>query len=90
MCLSASAQPVKATPAPKTAPKPATKPAATFNPAPKPKSQTNKTTPVTITVQQGDNLSRIAKRNNTTVDKLRSLNGLKDDKIRAGQKLRVK
>ncbi|MDE7092136.1 MAG: transglycosylase SLT domain-containing protein, partial [Muribaculaceae bacterium] len=57
------AQPVKATPAPKTAPKPATKPAATFNPAPKPKSQTNKTTPVTITVQQGDNLSRIAKRN---------------------------
>ncbi len=84
------AQPVKATPAPKTAPKPATKPAATFNPAPKPKSQTNKTTPVTITVQQGDNLSRIAKRNNTTVDKLRSLNGLKDDKIRAGQKLRVK
>lgn len=84
-------QPTKtATPAPKTAPKPATKPAPTFNAAPKPKSQTNKSTPVTITVQQGDNLSRIAKRHGTTVDKLRSLNGLKDDKIRAGQKLRVK
>ncbi len=84
-------QPTKtAAPAPKTAPKPATKPAPTFNAAPKPKSQTNKSTPVTITVQQGDNLSRIAKRHGTTVDKLRSLNGLKDDKIRAGQKLRVK
>lgn len=87
-----SAQPVKTTtPAPKTAPKPVVKPAPNFTPATNTKSQAPaKTTPVTITVQQGDNLYRIAKRNHTTVDKIRSLNGLKDDKIKAGQKLRVK
>lgn len=87
-----SAQPVKTTtPAPKSAPKPVVKPAPNFTPATNTKSQAPaKTTPVTITVQQGDNLYRIAKRNHTTVDKIRSLNGLKDDKIKAGQKLRVK
>lgn len=87
-----SAQPVKTTtPAPKSAPKPVVKPAPNFTPATNTKSQAPaKTTPVTITVQQGDNLYRIAKRNHTTIDKIRSLNGLKDDKIKAGQKLRVK
>lgn len=87
-----SAQPVKTTtPAPKSTPKPVVKPAPNFTPATNTKSQAPaKTTPVTITVQQGDNLYRIAKRNHTTVDKIRSLNGLKDDKIKAGQKLRVK
>lgn len=42
-------------------------------------------------VRKGDNLSRIAARNGTTVNKLRSLNGLKSSsKIRAGQRLRIR
>lgn len=44
----------------------------------------------TITVQKGDNLYKLAKRYGTTVDKLRSLNGMKNDNLQAGQKLRVK
>ena len=46
--------------------------------------------PVTYTVSKGDNLGKIAKRNGTTVDKIKQLNGLKNDKIQIGQKLRVK
>ncbi|NLO72195.1 MAG: peptidoglycan DD-metalloendopeptidase family protein [Porphyromonadaceae bacterium] len=42
-------------------------------------------------VRKGDNLSRIAARNGTTVSKLRSLNGLKSSStIRAGQRLRIR
>lgn len=43
-----------------------------------------------ITIRQGDNLEAIAKRNGTTVAQLRKLNGLKNDNIRAGKKLKVK
>ena len=35
-------------------------------------------------------VSEIAKRNGTTVQKLRKLNGLKGNNIQAGKKLRVK
>ena len=42
------------------------------------------------TVKKGDTLSAIAKRNRTTVDKIRRLNGLKNNTIRAGQRLRVR
>ena len=44
----------------------------------------------TITVRRGDNLGAIARRNGTTVAKLRKLNGISGSNIRAGQKLRVK
>ncbi len=44
----------------------------------------------TITVRKGDNLGAIARRNGTTVAKLRKLNGIRGNNIRAGQKLRVK
>ena len=44
----------------------------------------------TVTARSGDSLSRIAARNNTTVAKLRKLNRIKGDRIRAGQKIRVK
>jgi len=44
----------------------------------------------TTTVRQGQTLSEIARRNGTTVAKLRKLNGLKGSTIRAGRKLRVK
>ncbi|MDE6266697.1 MAG: transglycosylase SLT domain-containing protein [Muribaculaceae bacterium] len=45
---------------------------------------------VTYTVAKGDNLGKIAKRNGTTVEKIKQLNGLKNDRIQIGQKLRVK
>lgn len=48
-------------------------------------------TPTTYTVTKGDTLSFIAKKHNTTVKSLVSLNGIKDpDKIYIGQKLRLK
>ena len=46
--------------------------------------------PKSVTVRSGDNLSKIAKRNGTTVAKLKKLNNLTNDNIRAGQRLRVK
>lgn len=44
----------------------------------------------TVTVKSGDTLSEIAARNHTTVKKLRQLNGIKGNNIRAGKKLKVK
>jgi membrane-bound lytic murein transglycosylase D len=43
-----------------------------------------------VTVRRGDTLSSIAKRNGTTVEKLRRLNKIKGNKIQAGKKLKVK
>ena len=43
-----------------------------------------------VTVRKGDTLGAIAKRNHTTVARLRSLNGLKNNNIRAGKKIRVR
>lgn len=42
------------------------------------------------TIQKGQTLSEIARRNHTTVAKLRQLNGIKGNNIQAGKKLRVK
>lgn len=44
----------------------------------------------TVTVRKGDNLGAIARRNGTTVAKLKRLNGLKGNNLRIGQKLRVR
>lgn len=44
----------------------------------------------TVTVRNGQTLSEIAKRNNTTVAKLRRLNGIKGSNIRAGKRIRVR
>ena len=43
-----------------------------------------------VTIRQGDTLSEIAARNNTTVQKLRKLNKISGNNIRAGKKLRIK
>ena len=43
-----------------------------------------------VTIRQGQTLSEIAKKNHTTVAKLRKLNGIKGSNIRAGKKLRVR
>jgi membrane-bound lytic murein transglycosylase D len=42
------------------------------------------------TARRGDSLGAIARRNHTTVAKLRKLNGLRSDRIKVGQKIRVK
>ena len=43
-----------------------------------------------MTIRRGQTLSEIAKRNGTTVAKLRRLNGIRGNNIRAGKKLRVR
>lgn len=43
-----------------------------------------------VTVRGGDTLSEIAARNNTTVKKLKKLNGLKGNNVRKGKKIRVR
>ena len=43
-----------------------------------------------VTIREGDTLSEIAKRNNTTVTKLKRLNGIQGSGIRAGKQLKVK
>ena len=58
-----------------------------------PKQKTKKkdsNSPQYIKVRKGDNLSKIAQRYGTTVAKIRKLNNLSNDKIKAGQQLRVK
>ena len=50
--------------------------------------QTNKA--VRVSVKRGDTLSAIARRNHTTVAKIKQLNGLRGNNIRVGQSLRVK
>lgn len=43
-----------------------------------------------VTIKNGDTLSEIAARHGTTVKKLRKLNGIKGNSIRAGKKIKVK
>ena len=43
-----------------------------------------------VTIKSGDTLSEIAERNHTTVAKLRKLNKISGNHIRAGKKLKVK
>ncbi len=43
-----------------------------------------------VTIRRGDSLGSIARRNGTTVAKLRRLNGIKGSNIRAGKKIRVR
>lgn len=54
------------------------------------KSSSSKSSRRTITIRNGQTLSEIAKKYGTTVSKLRRLNGLKNNNIRAGRKLRVR
>lgn len=53
-------------------------------------SGTNAVTASIYRVKKGDSLSRIATRHGTTVKKLRSLNGLKNDNLSVGQKLKIR
>ena len=59
-------------------------------PVPAPKASKTSSSRKTVTVKSGESLSVIAKRNGTTVAKIRRLNGLKGNIIRPGQKLRVR
>ena len=44
----------------------------------------------TVTVRKGDTLGAIARRNGTTVQRIRQLNGIRGNNIQAGKKIRVK
>ena len=44
----------------------------------------------TVTVRRGDTLGAIAKRNGTSVSRLRQLNGIKGNNIKAGQRIIVR
>lgn len=52
--------------------------------------RTSRRTSKSVTVRSGDTLSELAARHHTTVKKLRKLNGIKGNNIRAGKKLKVK
>lgn len=54
------------------------------------KSKKKKQTSKSVSVREGDTLSEIAERNNTTVAKLKKLNKISGSNIRAGKKIRVK
>ena len=54
------------------------------------KSRKSRKRTKSVTIRQGDTLGAIAARNNTTVAKLKRLNGIKGSSIRAGKKLKVK
>ncbi len=46
--------------------------------------------PATHVVRRGESLSGIAQRNGTTVARLKTLNGLRSDRLREGQRLRIR
>lgn len=54
------------------------------------KKSSKKTRSKSVSIKNGDTLSEIAARNGTTVAKLRKLNKIKGNNIRAGKKLRVR
>ena len=54
------------------------------------KTQKPKQEKVYYTVVKGDNLSSIAKKNNTTIQKIKQLNNMKSDVVRIGQRLRIR
>ncbi len=56
----------------------------------KSKSYNSRSRRKSVTVKSGQTLGEIARKNNTTVEKLRRLNGIKGSNIRAGSKLRVR
>jgi len=53
-------------------------------------SQAEKERTKEVSIKSGDTLSEIAERNGTTVAKLRKINKIKGNSIRAGKKIRVK
>lgn len=44
----------------------------------------------TVKIRKGDTLGAIARRNHTTVDKIKRLNGMRSTRIKPGQRIRVK
>jgi LysM repeat protein len=86
-------KPVASTSSVKTKPKPAASSTSTAGASkPKPKTTTTKSSGSSggsHTVVQGDTLWAIARKNNTTVAKLKAANGLSSDNLKLGQKLKL-
>ncbi|MCH5248159.1 MAG: transglycosylase SLT domain-containing protein [Muribaculaceae bacterium] len=64
--------------------------AATTKPSQPVSSATQSNAPLTITIKKGDTLTALAKRYGTTVAKIKQLNGMTNDNIRIGQKLKIR
>ena len=56
----------------------------------KSRSKRSRSSARTVTIRKGDTLGAIARRNGTTVAKLKRLNGISGSNIRAGKKIRVR
>ena len=54
------------------------------------RARSSRSSAQSVTVRKGDSLLAIARRNGTTVSKLKKLNGIKGSNIRAGQRIRVR
>jgi len=52
-------------------------------------SSTSASTKTIYVVKSGDTLSGISSKNNISIKKIKKLNNLKSDNIKAGQKLRI-
>ena len=55
-----------------------------------PKRATRSSRSQTVRIRKGDTLGAIARRNHTTVDKIKRLNGMRSTRIKPGQRIRVK
>lgn len=55
-----------------------------------PKRATHSSRSQTVKIRKGDTLGAIARRNHTTVDKIKRLNGMRSTRIKPGQRIRVK
>ena len=77
------------TPAKPSKPAQANKPSQTSKPAQPSQSGSQTSSQTTYTVKPGDSLYRIALNHNTTVPRLRAINGIKGDLIHPGQVIRL-
>ena len=80
---------VPSTPAKPSKPVQAKKPSQTSKPAQPSQSGSQTSSQTTYTVKPGDSLYRIALNHNTTVPRLRAINGIKGDLIHPGQVIRL-
>lgn len=64
--------------------------AVASTPAPAPRASSRSRASRRVTVRAGDTLGAIARRNHTTVNAIKRLNGLRGNTIRSGQHLRVR
>lgn len=90
-CVVEAPKPAEPAPVVEPTPAPVVEPTPTPAPAPAPAPEVKPTEPETTTyiVQNGDYLAKISKKYNLTIDSIKRVNNMKDDKIRVGQKIKL-